>query len=204
MIADKCPAGDFSSGYYDGECGTEEHYAPDEEDSTKTLYETVYQRAKGYGITTAYTYEDARISDAILRQEMAKMISTYAIKLLDKTPDTSKVECTQFQDVSEVPTELQPYIIQSCQLGLMGMHGDGIQVQDNFFPKSFISRAEVGAILSRLFRGTTYATQEGDETYYTRHLQALKKAGIMNFISNPDMLELRGNILLMLWKSVTK
>ncbi|MDR0859464.1 MAG: hypothetical protein LBO09_00310, partial [Candidatus Peribacteria bacterium] len=127
-----------------------------------------------------------------------------AIKLLNKIPDTSKVACAQFQDVSEVPAELQPYIIQSCELGLMGMHGDGIQVQDNFFPKSFISRAEVGTILSRLLRGTTYATQEGDETYYSRHLQALKKAGIMNFISNPDMLELRGNILLMLWKSVTK
>jgi hypothetical protein len=135
---------------------------------------------------------------------MAKMISTYAIKLFQKTPNTSKLECSQFQDVSEVPTELQPYIIQSCELGLMGMYDDGIQVQDNFFPKNSITRAEVGTILSRLLRGTTYATQEGDETYYSRHLQALKKAGIMNFISNPDMLELRGNILLMLWKSVNK
>ncbi|MDR0859436.1 MAG: hypothetical protein LBO09_00160 [Candidatus Peribacteria bacterium] len=160
--------------------------------------------AKHYGISTISTYEDARISDGILRQEMAKMISTYAIKLLNKIPDPDKVACAQFQDISEVPAELQPYIVQSCELGLMGMDGDGVGIQENFFPNRTITRAEVGTILSRLLRGEIYATQKGDETYYGRHLQALKKAGIMNFISNPDMLELRGNILLMLWKSVTK
>ncbi|GHV25672.1 hypothetical protein FACS1894176_04750 [Bacteroidia bacterium] len=135
---------------------------------------------------------------------MAKMISTYAIKLFQKTPDTEKIDCSQFKDLAQAGGDLQPYVIQSCQLGLMGMNGDGIGVQENFSPKSSITRAEFGTVLSRLLRGTTYASQLGDETYYGRHLQALKKAGIMNFISNPDMLELRGNILLMLWKSVGK
>ncbi|MDR0608091.1 MAG: hypothetical protein LBG52_07295 [Candidatus Peribacteria bacterium] len=51
-------------------------------------------------------------------------------------------------------------------------------------------------------RGTTYASQLGDTAYYARHLQALKDAGIMRVIAQPEMLELRGNILLMLWKSV--
>jgi hypothetical protein len=62
----------------------------------------------------------------------------------------------------------------------------------------------VGTILSRLLRGTEYATQAWDETYYGRHLQALKNAGVMKAISQPEMLELRGNILLMLLKSVEK
>jgi hypothetical protein len=44
----------------------------------------------------------------------------------------------------------------------------------------------------------------GDETYYGRHLQALKKAGIIKVITHPEMEELRGNILLMLWRSVGK
>ncbi|GHV22455.1 hypothetical protein FACS189428_4550 [Clostridia bacterium] len=135
---------------------------------------------------------------------MAKMISIYAIKLFQKTPDTSRIDCSQFSDLSQAGADLQSYIIQSCQLGLMGMDGDGIGVQESFLPKNSITRAEVGTVLSRLLRGTTYATQLGDETYYGRHLQALKKAGIMNFISNPDMIELRGNILLMFWKSVAK
>ncbi|MDR2541352.1 MAG: hypothetical protein LBD11_06420 [Candidatus Peribacteria bacterium] len=161
-----------------------------------------YERAKEYGITTAPTYESARLSDTIIRGEMAKMISTYAIKLLNKTPDKEKRECIQFQDLAQAGGDLQPYVIQSCQLGLMGMNGDGIGVQENFFPTRTITRAEVGTLLSRLLRGTKYATQQGDETYYGRHLQALKKAGIMNFISDPDMLELRGNVFLMLWRMI--
>ncbi|MDR3169673.1 MAG: hypothetical protein LBU27_08270 [Candidatus Peribacteria bacterium] len=133
---------------------------------------------------------------------MAKMISTFARKLLHKTPNTEKVDCSQFTDLSLANLDLQPYVVESCQLGLMGMHGDGIGVQEEFFPARTITRAEVGTILSRLLRGTTYATQPGDETYYDRHLQALKNAGIMKVITQPEMLELRGNILLLLMKTI--
>jgi hypothetical protein len=135
---------------------------------------------------------------------MAKMISVFATTLLHKVPNTEKSECTQFIDLDKANADLQPYVVESCQLGLMGMHGDGVQVQDKFFPKRTITRAEVGTILSRLLRGTTYATQLDDETYYGRHLQALKNAGIMRVISQPDKDELRGNILLMLRRSLQK
>jgi hypothetical protein len=74
--------------------------------------------------------------------------------------------------------------------------------QDNFFPTGTITRAEVGTILSRLLRGTTYASQQGDAAYYVRHLQALKDAGIMRVIAQPEMVELRGNILSMLRENV--
>ncbi|MDR3168188.1 MAG: hypothetical protein LBU27_00005, partial [Candidatus Peribacteria bacterium] len=84
------------------------------------------------------------------------------------------------------------------------MHGDGIQVQDVFFPTRTITRAEVGTVLSRLLRGTKYATQLGDATYYGRHLQALKEAGIMKIISRPEMIELRGNIFVLLLRSLEK
>ncbi|MDR0606964.1 MAG: hypothetical protein LBG52_01115 [Candidatus Peribacteria bacterium] len=50
-------------------------------------------------------------------------------------------------------------------------------------------------------RGTTYASQWGDAAYYARHLQALKDAGIMSIIAQPEMVELRGYILLMLQNS---
>ncbi|MDR0607286.1 MAG: hypothetical protein LBG52_02810 [Candidatus Peribacteria bacterium] len=53
-------------------------------------------------------------------------------------------------------------------------------------------------------RGTTYASQQGDAAYYARHLQALKDAGIMRIIAQPERVELRGNILLMLWNSAGK
>ncbi|MDR3169210.1 MAG: hypothetical protein LBU27_05665 [Candidatus Peribacteria bacterium] len=149
------------------------------------------------------TFEKARISDAITRAEMAKMISVFATEVLHKIPDTEKIKCGQFSDLSTATEELQTYIITSCQLGLMGMDGDGIGVQKTFFPTRTITRAEAGTILSRLLRGTTYAPQPDDETYYDRHLQALKNAGIMKVISQPEMLELRGNILLMFWRITT-
>ncbi|MDR3168777.1 MAG: hypothetical protein LBU27_03310 [Candidatus Peribacteria bacterium] len=126
----------------------------------------------------------------------------FATKLLHKSPDTEKTVCTQFTDLHQINLDLQPYVVESFQLGLMGMNGDGIGVQEAFFPERTITRAEVGTILSRLLRGTTYATQLGDETYYGRHLQALKNAGIMKVISQSEMVELRGNILLMLLRSI--
>ncbi|MDR3168750.1 MAG: hypothetical protein LBU27_03165 [Candidatus Peribacteria bacterium] len=165
------------------------------------MYHTAYEWAKRHGITPANTYETVRISDAIIRAEMAKIIATFATKLLQKIPDTEKFACTQFDDLHQANDDLQPYIVTSCQLGLMGMNGDGTGVQEEFFPARTITRAEVGTILSRLLRGTTYATQSSDETYYSRHLQALKNAGIIKVISQPEMLELRGNILLMLLTS---
>ncbi|GHV22944.1 hypothetical protein FACS1894176_01360 [Bacteroidia bacterium] len=147
------------------------------------------------------TYEVARILDPITREEMSKMISVYAMTFLDKKPDLTKSACSQFEDLSITTVEMQHYMTLSCQLGLMGMNGDGIGVQLRFNPYPWLTRAEIGTILSRMFRGTQYASQLGDETYYARHLQALKKAGVMNYISDPTMLELRGNIFIMLMRT---
>ncbi|MDR3169519.1 MAG: hypothetical protein LBU27_07380 [Candidatus Peribacteria bacterium] len=150
------------------------------------------------------TFAETRTTDLITRAEMAKMISVFATKLFQKTPNTEKPECTQFTDLNQANDDLQPYVITSCQLGLMGMNGDGIGVLEVFSPMKTITRAEVGTILSRLLRGTTYATQTKEEIYYGRHLQALQNAGIMRIISQPEMLELRGNVLLMLQRSIEK
>ncbi|MDR3169234.1 MAG: hypothetical protein LBU27_05795 [Candidatus Peribacteria bacterium] len=150
------------------------------------------------------TFELARPFDYLTRAEMAKMISVYATELLHKSPNTERPECTQFTDLNQANDDLQPYVITSCQLGLMGMNGDGIGVLEVFSPMKTITRAEVGTILSRLLRGTTYATQTKEEAYYGRHLQALQNAGIMRIISHPEMLELRGNVLLMLQRSIEK
>jgi hypothetical protein len=59
-------------------------------------------------------------------------------------------------------------------------------------------RAEAGTVLSRMLRGTAYAQWPADLTYYGKHLQALQEAGIMKLISDPEMLELRGNMFIML------
>jgi hypothetical protein len=77
----------------------------------------------------------------------------------------------------------------------MGYYSDGIIVKSTFSPNDSMTRAEVGVVLSRMLRGTSYADTE--EQRYQKHLEALRKAGIMKTISNPMRKELRGTTLLM-------
>jgi hypothetical protein len=62
-----------------------------------------------------------------------------------------------------------------------------------------VTRAEFGTVLSRALYGTKY---EWWTPYYINHLLALKAAGIMNNILDPEhMLELRGYVMLMLMRA---
>jgi hypothetical protein len=107
------------------------------------------------------------------------------------TPDTSAA-CT-FTDIDSVKGDLHDYIIESCQLGIMGQ---GI---DAFRPYDTISRAEFGTALSRVLWGSA---NEGGTPYYAKHLDALKSAGIMTQIANAESTkEVRGYVMLMLMRS---
>ena len=73
--------------------------------------------------------------------------------------------------------------------------GQGIDVFD---PDGLITRAQFGTVLSRILYGATY---DGSNPYYIDHLQALKNAGIMNDISNPNTLEIIGYVWIMLQRA---
>ena len=77
---------------------------------------------------------------------------------------------------------MKVYIKTACQLGLMGIG------TTHFNPNDEISRAQFGTILSRLIWGTKY---NNGSNYYANHLNALKLAGIMTQISNPNINEIR-------------
>jgi hypothetical protein len=62
-----------------------------------------YQRAFANGLTNADTIENADMDGLIIRSQMAKMISLFAINMLGKIPDTSK-SCT-FSDITKQTTE---------------------------------------------------------------------------------------------------
>jgi hypothetical protein len=149
------------------------------------------------------TFEEARVADTITRAEIAKMIVSFATNVMKKdTPSLNKEECTAFSDLNQTNPELQSFILKACQLGLMGYYSDGKTVKPMFNTNGTVTRAEIGVILSRILRGNTYAGTE--QEWYQKHLQALHKRGIMNFISEPMMLELRGNTLLMLQRIMKK
>ena len=150
-----------------------------------------YNWAYSKGVTTMSPIDNANMYGAITRSEMAKMLSVYATEVLGMTPDTSAA-CT-FSDIASVNGDLHDYIIESCQLGIMGQ---GITA---FRPYDTISRAEFGTALSRVLWGNQY---EGGTPYYAKHLDALKAAGIMTQIANAESTkEIRGYVMLMLMRS---
>jgi hypothetical protein len=149
-----------------------------------------YDYAYGIGITTQSSIDSANMYGSLIRSHMAKMMVNYATEVLGKTPDTSKA-CT-FTDVANQSAELKGYITEACQLGLMGV---GITA---FNPNGVVTRAQFGTVLSRALYGDIY--NDGDP-YYVNHLNALKNAGIMNNISNPNATEVRGYVMLMMQRA---
>ena len=149
-----------------------------------------YYWALNNWMTTQQTVKSANLWWYITREEMAKMISNYAINILWKTPNTSK-SC-YFID-SNINPDLVQYVTKSCQLWLMG------QWVTSFRPKDSVSRAEFWTVLSRALRWDKY---EWWSTYYENHLKALKSEWIMNKIDIPMSKEIRWYVMLMLMRSI--
>ena len=155
-------------------------------------FEDAYSRAKENWITTMNTIEWARMNDWLTREEMAKMMSNYAINILWKTPDIT--QSCYFLD-SNINPDLVQYVTKSCQLWLMW------QWVTSFRPKDSVTRAEFWTVLSRLLYWNQY---EWWEQYYTNHLRALQNNWIMNNISNPYMAEVRWYVMIMMQRSSLK
>jgi hypothetical protein len=151
-----------------------------------------YDYAYGIGITTQSSIDTANMYGSLLRSHMAKMMVNYATEVMGQTPDTSKT--CEFTDVANQTEELQGYITEACQLGLMGV---GITA---FNPNGVVTRAQFGTVLDRVLNGDA---NDGSDPYYADHLSALKDAGIMTNISNPNAPEVRGYVMLMMQRADT-
>ena len=91
--------------------------------------------------------------------------------------------------------------ILACKLRIMGINKSG-QPNTKFNPNGYITRAQMGTILSRLLRGATHNLNASD--YYRDHLAALKQVGIMTKTDDPTMKEIRGNIMIILKRAADK
>ena len=155
-----------------------------------TELQAAYDYARTVGITTQPSIDSANMNGSLIRAHMAKMMVNYAKQILQKTPDTS-IKC-QFSDIQDQSLELQSYIIQSCQMGLMGV---GIT---KFNPSGEVTRAQFGTVMSRALYDDFY--NDGDP-YYIYHLQALQEAKIMTNISSPNAMEIRWYVMLMMMRA---
>ncbi|MFA6256572.1 MAG: immunoglobulin-like domain-containing protein, partial [Candidatus Absconditabacterales bacterium] len=209
---DICPLDrDCSDSYYDTICGkcslieklvqklpfhaaAADKPAPSIVDSSfSTELNNAYLRAYGYDITTITTIQKANLKSVLVRKDMAKMISNFALNVLNKNVSTGAT-CI-FSDTSSLSKETQYYAMVACRLGLMGYESDGVTLKKTFDPNQKVDRAQFGTILSRLLRGTK---NNGGIKYYENHLKALKAEGIMTKIDTPSAKELRGRVMLMM------
>jgi len=154
-------------------------------------FKDAYAFAHENGITTMGSIEEADMYGPLTRIAMAKMLSQYAINVLGKTPDTSKV-VPNFPDVdAQLDADYNNWVTLAYQLGIMGI---GIE---KFRPFDLVTRAEFGTALSRMLYGT--ADGEGADWYSTHLAKLMNEKIITN--DNPQLQELRGYVMIMLMRS---
>lgn len=112
-------------------------------------------------------------------------------------------KCATFSDITNETAETKNYIKKACEYGFMGLEPEGTIPQDVFNPYQRVPRAQFGTVISRFLWKTAYGTTNG-KLYYVKHLQALKLAGLMNNISTPFMLEVRGRVMLTMRRVYTE
>lgn len=156
--------------------------------NTADTLEEAYLYAYLNWITTKKSMEDAEMYWPLTRAAMAKMLSYYAMNVLGKEPDKSKVP--NFDDVStDLDLAYNNWIVRAYQLWIMWIN------VKNFRPYDLVTRAEFGTALSRLLFGI----KDGDP-YYEPHLNKLEQLWIISN-TNPTLLELRWYVMLMLMRS---
>jgi hypothetical protein len=146
-------------------------------------------------IVAADNIMKANLKNPITRAELDKMLSIYAIKLLWMKHATEK--SVTYPDVSNKLGDLAFYIQEWYKLQIMWIHADGTPLS-RFSPNSLVTRWEFWTVFSRILYGNEYNIESS--SYYTKHLDLLKNAGILSN-TNPKIMEKRSRILLMLYRS---
>lgn len=159
-----------------------------------------YKYAYNLGITTKPTAYQANLKGKLIRKDLAKMISEYAIKVVKKIPDNSLI--CNFNDIDNESLETKYYTKLACKLWLMWRHANGEEKLDNFMPYQEVDRAQFGTVLSRTLYGEKNNIQSGENyEWYQKHLLALNKNKIMNKINTPYIQELRWRVMLTMMRA---
>ena len=210
---DYCPDWDYSDSYYDGTC--EWSHKSDEtrdickvnESNYSDEMKLAYLYAYVHGMTTMCPIDDADLYGYLRRDHLAKILTQYSINVLDLEPEVWKAWCNDFDDIANESAEMKYFIRTSCELWLMWLESDGKTPKKSFDPTKYVTRAEFGTTLSRLiYEGKYNLASEAENTYpgawYSKHLQALKDAEIMNEIGGdrPQHIELRWYVMLMVMR----
>lgn len=159
-----------------------------------------YKYAYWLWITTMPTAYKADLKWTLIRKDLAKMISEYAVRVLWKKTN-NQLPCN-FYDIKRESLETQFYIRLSCKLWLMGRHADWQSKLDNFMPYDEVNRAQFATVLSRaLYWEENNIKSWENYQWYQKHLLALNQNKIMNQINAPWAQELRWRVMLTMMRA---
>ena len=159
-------------------------------------FQQAYEFAYNNWITTMPTIWKANMGWKLTRIAMAKMLSQYAINILWKNPDVTKVN--KFNDVTdELDEEYNNWVTLAYQLWIMWIN----MPENNFRPKDEVTRAEFVTALSRMIYWTSDWEYKWTGKYYLNHMAKLMKEWIITK-DDPNMKELRGYVMIMLMRSI--
>ena len=183
---------------------TENKPEPKIDTATKAMFNTeqinAYTYAYNLWITTQPSIQKAALASPLIRKDLAKMISEYAIKVLNKKPNNAII--CWFEDITGGDLEIQYYTKLACKLWLMGRQANGIQKAAQFNPFQEVTRAQFSTIFSRLLYGNIYNVKPGEKVdRYTKHIQALNKNNIITKIDTPQAKELRWRVMTMMMRA---
>ena len=171
-------------------------------DAAKAAYNdeqlAAYQWAYDNGITTINDVDKARLSDPLTRAELAKMMSQYISSVLKKSP--IKADKPEYKDVDESLGDLADFIVKAYQYQIMGINADGSALE-NFNPNGLVTRAEFATVFSRVLYWDK--NNQAWDDYYSKHIAALKEAGILSN-DDPTIQEVRGWVMLMMYRSANE
>lgn len=162
-------------------------------------WNTAYLYARSMGITTMPTIQAANMEGLLTRAELAKMLTVFSQKVLNKPLVENKAGCGDFGDLNTAAGDLAKYVKLSCELEIMGLEADGKTPLKNFMPNKFVTRAELATVYSRVLNGNLYDNNNG-LAYWTNHIDALKNAGILT-VTTPTLEEVRANVFLMMYRA---
>ncbi len=124
----------------------------------------------------------ADMDGLLIRSNAAKMITNFVMNVMDRKPDTTK-QCA-FTDMANQSAEMQKYAVLACQLGLMGLNGDG-SVAERFDPTNLVTKVQFVTILSRLIYSEKNNSTE--ECRYCKHVEAMQTKKVITVTT--DLME---------------
>jgi len=194
---DNCPNWDFSDSYYDWDCWVSKddeiwqtHWSSWEDSEIKEYYD-VYKRAYENWLITKSQIDNKWFEKNLTRIEASKLLSDYAINILWKTWDNTKVN--KFIDVPEYLDSLYWNSVSiSYSLWIMWIN----MPNNRFKPFWIVPRSEFITALSRM----TYGTTDWTDIYYSTHMNLMKDLWVIKY-ANPDIVETVWYALLMLKRS---